>query len=81
MISGVLGTTVRYQQTPGQVFKDRLTSFGLSQAMSQGMVDMMIAKDNGLDNGVARMPQHAIEAPTTFRHWCEYALKPAVQAA
>jgi hypothetical protein len=47
--------------------------------MAQGMLDMMIAKDNGLDLGVARTPQHAIDTPTTFRQWCEDTLKPAVQ--
>jgi hypothetical protein len=45
------------------------------------MLDMMVAKDNGLDNGVARTPQNAIDTPTTFRQWCECALAPAVQAA
>jgi hypothetical protein len=42
---------------------------------------MLIAKDNGLDNGIARTPRNAIDTPTTFRQWCEYALRPAVQAA
>lgn len=79
--SEVLGTPVRYQQLPGQALKDQLTSTGMSEAMAQGMLDMMIAKDNGLDNGIARTPQHAIDTPTTFRQWCEDALKPAVQAA
>ena len=41
---------------------------------------MMIAKDNGLDNGVSRGPASAIDTPTTFRQWCADALKPAVQA-
>jgi hypothetical protein len=45
------------------------------------MLDMMIAKDHGLDNGIARTPQNAIDTPTTFRRWCEDTLKPAVQGA
>jgi hypothetical protein len=53
----------------------------MSDAMAQGLLDMMIAKDNGLDNGIARTPQNAIDTPTTFRQWCEDTLKPAVQAA
>ena len=77
----VLGIPVRYQQIPRQAYKDRLTGAGVSEAMAQGMLDMMIAKDNGLDLGVARTPQHAIDTPTTFRQWCEDTLKPAVQAA
>jgi hypothetical protein len=72
---------VRFQQVPGQAFKDQLTGFGMSDAMAQGLLDMMIAKDNGLDNGIARTPQNAIDTPTTFRQWCEDTLKPAVQVA
>ncbi|GAA4621226.1 NAD(P)H-binding protein [Actinoallomurus vinaceus] len=81
VISEVLGTPVKYQRIPGQAIKDRLTGSGTSDAMVQSMLDMMAAKDNGLDDGVARTPQHAIDTPTTFRQWCEDTLKPAVQAA
>jgi hypothetical protein len=42
----------------------------MSEAMAQGLLDMMIAKDNGLDDGIARTPQNAIDTPT-FRQWCE----------
>ena len=81
VISEVLGIPVRYQQIPGQAFRDQLTGHGISDAMAQGMLDMMIAKDNGLDNGVSRGPGNAIDTPTTFRQWCADTLKPAVQAA
>jgi uncharacterized protein YbjT (DUF2867 family) len=81
IVSDVLGTQVRYQQIPGQALEDRLIGFGVSKAMAQGMLEMMIAKDNGLDQGIARTPQHAIDTPTTFRQWCEEILKPAVRAA
>jgi uncharacterized protein YbjT (DUF2867 family) len=81
VISEVLEAPVRYQQVPGHAFKDRLTGSGISDAMAQGLLDMAIAKDNGLDHGIARTPQHAIDTPTTFRQWCEDTLKPAVRAA
>ena len=81
VISEVLGTPVRYQQIPGQALKDQAASFGMSETIAQSLLDMMIAKDNGLDNGIARTPQHAIDTPTTFRQWCEDTLKPAVRAA
>jgi uncharacterized protein YbjT (DUF2867 family) len=81
VISEVLGTPVRYQQIPGQAFRDQLTGHGISDAMAQGMLDMMMAKDNGLDNGVSRSPDSAADTPTTFRQWCTDTLKPAVQAA
>ena len=61
--------------------RDQFTGHGISDAMAQGMLDMMIAKDNGLDNGVGRGPGNAIDTPTTFRQWCADTLKPAVQAA
>jgi hypothetical protein len=81
IISEVLGTTVRFQQVPGQAYKDQFTGFGMSDAMAQGMLDRMIAKDNGLDSGVTRTPQNAIDTPATFRQWCEDTLKPPVLAA
>jgi hypothetical protein len=42
------------------------------------MVDMMRAKDEGLDEGVPRTPETT--SPTTFRQWCAEVLKPAVLA-
>lgn len=81
VVSGALGTPVRFKQIPVQVFSDQLTGYGISPAMTKGMLDMMIAKDNGLDNGIARTPQNAVDTPTTFRQWCADVLKPAVQAA
>jgi hypothetical protein len=42
------------------------------------MVDMMRAKDEGLDDGVQRTS--ATASPTTFRQWCDEVLKPAVLA-
>lgn len=42
------------------------------------MVEMMAAKNAGLDDGAARTPGSA--TPTTFRQWCEDVLKPAVLA-
>jgi uncharacterized protein YbjT (DUF2867 family) len=78
IMSEVLGTPVRYQQIPYQAYRDRLLGVGMSEGMAQGMVDMGIAKNNGLDLGVTRTPQNAIDTPTTFRQWCEDTLKPAV---
>jgi uncharacterized protein YbjT (DUF2867 family) len=79
--SEVLGTPVRYQQVPGQAFQDQLTGRGVSAGMAQGMLDMMVAKEHGLDNGIARRARHAADTPTTFRQWCADTLKPAVQTA
>lgn len=81
VISEVLGTPVAYRRVPTEALKAQLTGPGRSDAMVQGMLDMMIAVDDGLYSGIARTPQHAIDTPTTFRQWCEDVLRPAVQAA
>jgi len=78
IMTEVLGVPVRFQQIPADVFKARLSGFGMSEAIAQGMVDMVTAKDQGLDNGEPRTPEAT--TPTTFRQWCEEVLKPAVLA-
>jgi uncharacterized protein YbjT (DUF2867 family) len=76
IISEVLGKEVRFQQTAFEAYKERFVSFGMSDAMAQGMTDMAWAKNEGLDNGVQRTPENS--TPTSFRQWCEEVLKPAV---
>ena len=78
IMTEVLGMPVRFQQIPADAFRARLTGSGMSEAMAQGMVDMMTAKDQGLDNGEPRTPEAT--TPTTFRQWCEEVLRPAVLA-
>jgi uncharacterized protein YbjT (DUF2867 family) len=76
IISEVLGKEVRFQQIAFEAYKERFVSFGMSDAMAQGMTDMAWAKNEGLDNGVQRTPENS--TPTSFRQWCEEVLKPAV---
>ncbi len=76
IMSEVLGTEVSYQQIPGEAFKERMTGFGMSEAMAGGLVDMFEAKNKGLDNAVERTPESS--TPTTFEAWCEEVLKPAL---
>jgi uncharacterized protein YbjT (DUF2867 family) len=76
IMSEVLDQPVRYQQIPAQALKGRLTGAGMSDAMAQATVDMMVAKDQGLDNAEPRTPEST--TPTSFRQWCEEVLKPAV---
>ena len=78
IMSEVLDQPVRYQQIPAEALKDRLTGAGMSEAMAQATVDMMVAKDQGLDNAEPRTPEST--TPTSFRQWCEEVLKPAVLA-
>lgn len=74
----VLGSPVRFQQIPYDAFKTRLMGFGMTDAMAQGMVDMVTAKNAGLDNGEVRTAENS--TPTSFREWCTEVLKPAVLA-
>jgi uncharacterized protein YbjT (DUF2867 family) len=76
IMSEVLGKPVRFQQIPGEQFKARLTGSGMSEAMAQGMLDMAMAKNEGLDNAEPRTAQST--TPTSFRQWCDDVLKPAV---
>jgi uncharacterized protein YbjT (DUF2867 family) len=76
-ISEELGTTVRYRRTPIDAARRQLEERGLSDAMVQGMVEMMIAKDEGLDNAEPRTAEAT--TPTSFRQWCEQVLAPAVR--
>jgi uncharacterized protein YbjT (DUF2867 family) len=74
VMSQVLGQEVRFQQTTFEAYKDRFVSFGMSDAMAQGMTDMAWAKNEGIDNAVQRTPENS--TPTSFRQWCEEVLKP-----
>jgi uncharacterized protein YbjT (DUF2867 family) len=78
IMSEVLGKPVRFQQITGEAFKARLTQDGTSEAMAQGTLDMLLAKNEGLDNAEPRTPQAT--TPTTFRQWCEEVLKQVVLA-
>ena len=78
ILSEVLGKPVCYQQIPFEALKSQLTGRGASEAMAQGMIDMMVAKNEGLDHVVARTPEAT--TPTTFRQWCEEELKPAMMS-
>jgi uncharacterized protein YbjT (DUF2867 family) len=77
-MSEVLGTPVRYERQSLEDLGATLAGYGMSDAFVQGTVDMMRAKDEGLDDGVQRTPETA--SPTSFRQWCEAVLKPAVLA-
>ena len=69
---------MRFRQISGEAYRANLVGLGMSDAMAQGMLDMAVAKDNGLDNAEPRTPQSTI--PTSFRQWCEDVLKPVVLA-
>jgi uncharacterized protein YbjT (DUF2867 family) len=64
IMSEVLERPIRFQQVPVEAFKAGLTGRGMSEAMAQGMVDMMVAKDEGLDNAEPRPRSPPAPPPT-----------------
>ncbi|WP_353065445.1 NAD(P)H-binding protein [Tunturibacter psychrotolerans] len=76
ILSEVLEKPVRYQHIPFEAFKASLIKSGASESMATGMVDMMMAKNEGLDNMEPRTAEST--TPTSFRQWCKEVLKPAV---
>ena len=78
IMSDVLGWPVRYQRQSLEDLGAAMARYGAGAAFARGMVDMMRAKAEGLDDGVPRTPQTA--SPTTFRQWCQEVLRPAVLA-
>jgi len=76
ILSEVLGHEVRYSQVPFDGFKAQLMERGMSEAFARGYVDMMRAKNEGMDN---RAPRTSADAgPTTFRQWAQEELRPMV---
>lgn len=76
IMSEVLGKPVRYQEIPVEAYTSFLIAQGASEKFAQAMADMIIAKNQGLDNAEPRTPQSS--SPTSFRQWCEDVLRPAV---
>jgi hypothetical protein len=72
IMSEVLGKEVRFRQTTFEAYKERFGSFGMSDAVAQGMTDMAWAKNEGLDNGVQCTPENS--TPTSFCQWSEQVL-------
>lgn len=76
IISEVIGREVVYQPVPFAAFKAQLMERGLTDAFAQGFIDMLRAKNEGMDNVAPRST--AIIGATSFRQWAEAELKPVV---
>lgn len=76
ILSAVLEKPLRFQQIPFEAYRARLEQNGMSPVMAQGMVDMMKAKNAGLDNAEPRTPESS--SPTSFRQFCEEVMRPAI---
>ena len=75
IMTEVLGKPIRFQPIPGDGYKAQLVQHGATEMFAQGLVDMMAAKDQGLDNAEPRTAENT--TPTSFRQWCKEVLKPA----
>lgn len=76
ILSEVLGRPIRYQQMPADTYKAQLMKYGASEAFASGLLDMLAAKDRGLDLTEPRTPENT--TPTSFRQWCIQVLVPAL---
>ena len=76
IVSEVAGRQVGYRQVPFEAFGERLAGFGMSPSFVAGYIDMMRAKNEGMDNQAERGA--LTRTATTYRLWAEQALKPAL---
>jgi len=76
ILSEVLDRKIDYRQLSDQDYRAMMLQQGRSEAIAQAMVDMAIAKANGLDQGVVRTAENS--TPTSFRQWSVEVLKPAL---
>ena len=76
IMTETLGKPIRFQSIPGDAYKAQLMQHGATEVFAQGLVDMMEAKDQGMDNAEPRTVENT--TLTSFRQWCEEVLKPAV---
>jgi uncharacterized protein YbjT (DUF2867 family) len=78
VISKALGRPVAYRQIPLPDFRAAMLRRGASQAMAQGMAEMVEAQNDGIYDAEPRDP--ATTAGTAFHQWCETALVPAARS-
>lgn len=76
IVSDVTGREVRYEHQSYEAYKEAAMARGLTDAFAQGFVDMLRAKEKGMDNVASRAT--AIIGPTSFRQWVEEELQPAL---
>src|SRR5581483_1257194 len=69
IMSEVLGRPIRYQQILGESLKANMIERGASEAMAQGVIDMMIAVSEGIYSNEPRTSRSI--TPTSFRQGCE----------
>lgn len=76
IVSEVIGREVRYEHQTYEAYKEVAMARALTDAFAQGYVDMLRAKEQGMDNVASR--DIAIIGPTSFRQWVKEELQPAL---
>ena len=76
IVSDVTGREVRYEHQSYEAYKEAAMTRGLSDAFAQGYVDMLRAKEEGMDNVASRAT--AVIGATSFRQWVVEELQPAL---
>lgn len=76
-ISDALGRDVRYKQIPLGEFRNMLLARGATESVAQGYVDMMRAKNEGIDDVAETTP--SVRTATSFRQWFEDEMRGAIE--
>lgn len=76
ILSAVLGREIAANQLPMEQFRQMMCDLGASDGMAQAYVEMLTAKNGGMDHLVTPASRH--NTPTTFRTWCEEELRPLI---
>lgn len=76
IVSEVIGREVRYEHQTWDAYKEAAMARGLTDASVQSFVDMLRAKEEGMDNQAPR--DTAIIGPISYRQWVEEELQPAL---
>lgn len=74
ILSAVLDREIAASALSMEEFRQVMLGFGASDGMAQAYVEMLTAKNEGMDHLVRPTSRHI--TPTTFRTWCEEELRP-----
>lgn len=76
ILSAVLGREIAAKELPMEHFRRMMRDLGASDGMAQAYVEMLTAKNEGMDHLVTLASRD--DTPTTFRMWCKDELLPLV---
>ncbi len=74
ILSAVLDREIVASELSMEEFRQMMRELGASDGMAQAYVEMLTAKNEGMDHLVRPASRH--NTPTTFRTWCEEELRP-----